>query len=105
MIATIVTLLGSILIILGVVLIAIATFGLLTLPDFYARMHMPGKPDTLGGILLLGGLALHAGFNLTALKLIFILLFICLTNPVAAHLLARAAMKSGLQPWHREDEA
>lgn len=93
---------ANILILAGLLLTAIATLGLLRLPDFYTRIHVVGKPDTLGGILLLAGMAIHAGFTFTTIKLALILVFFALGNPVASHVLTRAAMKSGLQPWRNQ---
>lgn len=89
------------LIILGLALTTVATVGLLRFPDFYTRIHVVGKPDTLGGILLLAGLAVHTGWSFTTVKLALILVFFGIGNPVASHVLTRAAMKSGLQPWRK----
>lgn len=93
--------LGNLLICAGLFLIAVAAVGLIRFPDFYTRAHVVGKPDTLGGILLLGGLALHSGWSIDTIKLLLVLVFFGIANPVAAHVLTRAAFKSGLQPWRK----
>ena len=44
---------------MGGLFLAISSIGLLRLPDFYTRAHAVGKSETLGSILVLGGLALQ----------------------------------------------
>jgi len=77
---------------------AVAALGMLRLPDFYTRLHALSKADTLGTLLVLGALALWAGPTLTAVKILFIAAFVFLSNPAAAHAVARAAFRSGLAP-------
>ncbi len=67
---------------MGLFLFASGTLGLIRLPDFYCRMHATGKCDTLGALLALLGLAVYNGFNLVSLKIIFIVVFIFVANPV-----------------------
>lgn len=95
------TVLAAILVLAGLLFLTVAVVGLLRLPDFFARVHAAGKSDTLGGILLLGGLALYHGANLESVKLLLILGFLMVANPTAIHALARAAYRSGMRPWTR----
>ena len=76
--------------------------GILRLPDFFTRLHALGKSDTLGVALMTTALALHEGLSLNSLKILMIVVFVALANPTAAHVLGRAALKSGLVPWTRE---
>lgn len=76
-----------------------ATLGLLRLPDFYARLHATGKGDTLAVFLSLLGFAIYYGFSLTALKIVFIAVFMFLAQPTATHAISRAAYRCGVQPW------
>jgi multicomponent Na+:H+ antiporter subunit G len=55
--------------------------------------------DTLGIVLLMLGMAVYAGFSLSAAKLLMGAVVIMLGNPVAAHALARAARRCGHRPW------
>lgn len=80
-----------------------ATVGLLRFPDFYTRLHATGKGDTLAVFLCLIGLAFYAGLSLSCLKIIFIAVFMFLAQPTATHAISRAAMKSGVTPWTKED--
>jgi len=83
----------------------IGSIGLLRLPDFYSRTHATSKSDTLGIILVLGGLAFYEGFNINSAKLLIAIIFVGLANPVGVHALARAAFKQGLKPWFKKDNS
>lgn len=93
------TLLANLLVIIGLLFILAGVLGILRLPDFYARLHAMGKCDTLGVALVLVGLAMHEGISLSSVKILLISVFVGLGNPTATHALARAALKSGLEPW------
>ena len=94
----------AILLVLGLLFILLGVIGILRLPDFYTRLHAMGKCDTLGVALVLIALALYQGLSLSSVKLLLIAVFIGLANPTATHALGRAALKSGLEPWTREEE-
>lgn len=69
----------------------VGTIGLIRLPDVFSRMHATAKSDTLGAGLALLALIVYQGFNPISLKLFFILVFISITNPVSAHIMAKSA--------------
>lgn len=98
------TIIGSIFLVLGFLWIVIAAVGVLRLPDFYTRLHASGGSETLGMILAFFGLALIEGFTLISVKFVFIIIFILLANPVGTHILSRAAYKNGLAPWTKKGE-
>jgi len=82
-------LLGSVTILAGSVFLFSAGLGVLRMPDSYNRIQTGTKASTLGTILVLVGLAmLHPAWTWKLLILIF---FVLLTNPVSSHALARAA--------------
>ena len=87
----------------GAFFMLVGSIGLLRLPDFFSRTHATSKSDTLGIILVLGGLALYEGFNTNSAKLLIAIVFVGLANPVGAHALARAALRQGLKPWFKKD--
>lgn len=95
--------LGSALILFGLVLMIIGSVGLLRLPDFFARTHAASKVDTVGIVVALIGISFLGGGWIDSGKVLIAALLIMLTNPVAAHMLARAAYQSGLKPWKKED--
>jgi multicomponent Na+:H+ antiporter subunit G len=85
----------------GLFFLLVGSIGLLRLPDFYCRMHAATKPDTMGLILAMLGLALHEGVSPTSAKMLLIILFVAIANPAANHALAASALRAGLQPWVR----
>lgn len=92
---------GSALLAGGLFFIVAGAIGVLRLPDFYTRLHAVGKNDTLGVAMMVLGLALIEGLSRSSAKMLLIVLFIAIANPVATHALGRAAWRSGLQPWRR----
>jgi len=80
---------GSTLVLLGALFHFSAGLGMLRMPDVYTRMQAGTKASTLGNTLILAGLAFyHPGWSL---KLLIIVYFVLMTNPISSHALARAA--------------
>jgi multicomponent Na+:H+ antiporter subunit G len=93
------TIVAVVLMLGGAFFLTVSALGLLRLPDFYARTHAVGKSETLGTILMLSGLAVYNGWELSTIKILFIVFFVLIANPTATHAIARAALRTGLQPW------
>lgn len=90
----------------GSISMLIGSYGLLKMPDVFARMHAAGMVDTLGLGLIILGLILQAGFTLIAFKLFLIIGFVLYTSPVVTHALAHACLKNGVEPLvNRPSEA
>ncbi len=89
----------------GLFFSAIASLGVLRLPDFYTRLHAMGKAETLGVLLTLSGVALWQGLTLTSVKVLFVAVFFFLTNPTATHAIARAALRTGAKPLTADPES
>lgn len=87
---------------IGLFFLCIAAIGAIRLPDFYTRSHAIGVTDTLGTLLILNGLIIQYGLSVITAKIIFLFVFIYLANPAVTHVLLRAALRSGLQPWTLE---
>lgn len=102
MLTAITNIISTIFIIAGLFFVLVGTIGLLRFPDFYTRMHATGKCDTLGEGLMLIGLMVYQGFDLISVKLLFLVIFIFVANPVATHAIARRAYKVGLEAWRLE---
>ncbi|MDB2244587.1 monovalent cation/H(+) antiporter subunit G [Halorubrum ezzemoulense] len=81
----------------------VAAVGLVRLPDVYTRSHAASKSDTLGAILAIAAAALALQSGLSTAKSVFLLLFMFITNPTAAHAVARAAQDQGIEPWTAEE--
>ncbi len=83
----------SLLIVTGAVFTFIGALGLARLPDFYTRLHGPTKATTLGVGSLLIASALYFSTRGAGVSLheALVALFLFMTAPVSAHLLAKAA--------------
>ena len=79
----------------GVFFFAVGVAGLLRFPDIYSRLHATTKCDTLGAGLVLVGLAIQGTADIV-LKLVIIVFLLWITNPTAAHVIARASLLSGI---------
>ena len=53
------------------------------------RMHAAAMGDTLGILLVLGGLMVFSGFTALSLKLLLTIVMLWLTSPVSSHLIGR----------------
>lgn len=100
---TIADIICIVLVVTGIVFVLMGSIGILRLPDFYSRSHATSKSDTLGILFVILGLVVYEGLTLSGFKLILIILFIALANPIGTHALARSALKNGLKPFFSED--
>jgi multicomponent K+:H+ antiporter subunit G len=73
----------------------IGSFGLVKLSDFYKRLHGPTKATTLGVscILIASAVRFSIGEEGASLHEVLVTVFLFITAPVSAHLLAKAALK------------
>lgn len=90
-------------IVVGLFFLFVAAIGVLRLPDVYTRSHAVSLTDSLGAFFVLGGLALYQGISANLVKILIVVILLYLLNPVIAHATTRAARRSGLKPWTRED--
>ena len=84
---------------LGGVLSVIAAAGLLRMPDVFLRMHAATKVGTVGVSAITLGVMIHFGTITVTSRGILVIAFFLLTAPVAAHMIARAAYRSGVSLW------
>jgi multicomponent Na+:H+ antiporter subunit G len=87
--------LAAVCLLLGAFLSVAAGVGLLRFPDALSRMHAATKPQILGLIFVLAAIALSARSWSTLLALAPVLLFQMLTAPISAHMVGRAAYRTG----------
>lgn len=79
--------------VVGGVFSLVGVIGMLRFPDFYMRLHAPTKASTLGvGGVLVASLLMGWSQGRLAVPELLITLFIFLTAPVSANLLAQAAL-------------
>lgn len=85
---------AAVLLIAGAALSLVAGVGLTVLPDLLTRIHAAAKPQVLGLLLMLAGLAVAWRAWVWLPILFFAWLLQMITAPVAAHLVARAGYRT-----------
>jgi multicomponent K+:H+ antiporter subunit G len=78
---------------LGAGFALVGSVGLVRLPDIFTRLHGPTKATTLGlGGILLGSILFFSAREGLSLHELLVSMFLFITAPVSAHLVARAAL-------------
>lgn len=81
------------LLVVGGLFALVGAVGMVRFPDFFMRLHAPTKASTLGvGGVLLSSMALSWTRGQPGLHELLITLFIFVTAPVSANLMAMAAL-------------
>jgi multicomponent Na+:H+ antiporter subunit G len=88
-----------VLLLLGAVFMLLAAIGMVRMPDVLTRMHSSTKSATLGVGLIMLGVALTFSDFAIGVRAFAIVIFLFVTAPVAAHMIARAAYLSGVPLW------
>lgn len=84
------------LIVVGSFFLTVGTIGLLRLPNVYNRMHATSKPATIGTVaVFLAGFS-YFGPGGAGLPSLIGILFLFLTVPTGAHMISRAAQRTGV---------
>lgn len=101
----------SALLILGSAFVLIGAIGLYRLPDFFMRLHGPTKATTLGvgGVVLASLVFFSIDADGLSLHELLISLFLFISAPVSAYMLAKAAVLQQLpleqrtrgKPWNQ----
>lgn len=97
--ATFIEYMVAALILLGALFALIGSIGLVKLPDFFRRLHGPTKATTLG----VGGMILGSILFFTAIERTFqfqeflVSLFLFITAPASAYIIAKAALHLKVQ--------
>ena len=79
----------------GALLTLVAAIGFLRLPDLLSRMHAGTKPQVLGLLMALLGLALRLREPEVIGVLMLAGLFQMITSPIASHMVGRASFRGG----------
>ena len=82
------------LVLLGLLVMTIGVYGVVWLPDTYARLHAASKMVFLGVVPLLLASALTGEPGVVP-RVILIASFLLVTTPVSAHMVGRAAYLRG----------
>ena len=73
----------------GLFVLITAVLGLSRFRYALSRIHAAALYDTLGVLLMLGGLMVAEGFDLSTLKMAVTVVLLWLASPVSSHLIAR----------------
>ncbi|MDC9823736.1 monovalent cation/H(+) antiporter subunit G [Devosia sp. ZB163] len=90
--------LAAFLVLAGAGFSLIAAIGVLRLPDLYTRLHAASKAGAIGAGLVFLAVAVVSLDGAVVLRALLGIVFLLLSTPVSAHLLARAAFRSGEEP-------
>jgi multicomponent K+:H+ antiporter subunit G len=103
MVETIIEFLVALFLLIGAAFAFIGSLGLARLPDFYMRLHGPTKATTLGVGGMIVGSVLYFSTRGDGLSLheLLVSLFLFITAPVSAHMLAKAALHLRLRTIER----
>ena len=82
------------LVVLGVIVMTLGVYGIIRLPDTYARLHAASKVVSLGVVSLLLASTV-TGDPAVIFRVALIAAFLVVTTPVSAHVVARAAYLRG----------
>lgn len=88
---------GNAIIGIGIIFMIFGVIGLFMFKDFYPRLLIASKIDTVGLLTLLFGIVLHHGISFFSGKVLLIVIIILILNPLVAHIVARSAYHSGYQ--------
>ena len=85
--------LAAALVLVASVFLLVGAIGLVRLPDFYMRLHAPTKASTLGvGGVLQASMLVGLAQGQPGITELLITLFVFVTAPVSANVLAQAAL-------------
>lgn len=91
--------LTALLLLTGAFFMLLAAVGIMRMPDLFMRMSASTKSVTLGVSSMLLAVALHFNDLAIGARALAAILFVFLTAPVAAHMIARAGYARGVSLW------
>jgi multicomponent Na+:H+ antiporter subunit G len=93
--------LGTLIIIIGLFSVLCGCIALVRWPDVYCRLQHAIKTVTLGTCLIMAGVIVYPCNECTAvdLKVLLTIIFIVISSPAAAHSLARSSYVYGIKLW------
>jgi len=92
-----------VLLLIGGLFLLVGSYGLARLPDIYMRLHSPTKASTLGitGVLIASMILQSYLQNFVSIKELLITLFLLITAPVAANMIAKTAIHHEIKPLNK----
>lgn len=95
---------GNIIILIGIIFIIFGIYGIFRFSNFYNRILIAAKVDTVGFITILIGVIIKQGFSFFSLKVILIILLMLIVNPLTTHYITRSAYLSGYRIKNEDEE-
>ena len=86
--------LAALLMLAGMITLLAAILGLFRFQYVLNRIHVAAKCDAFGNLLIAVSLMVIAGISISSLKILLIIVFLWIANPVASHLIARLEVHS-----------
>lgn len=86
---------GYVIIAAGIIFMLFGLIGIFRYKNFYPRVLLASKVDTVGAFTLLIGVGVQRGLSFFTGRLFLLLLIILILNPLVAHILVRSAYLSG----------
>lgn len=86
--------LSNIILAFGVVFMLFGVVGVFRFKDFYTKLIVAAKIETVGVITFLFGLMIRHGLSFFSAKLLLIMGIILVLNPLVTHIITRAAYLS-----------
>ncbi|MFO7611953.1 MAG: monovalent cation/H(+) antiporter subunit G [Clostridia bacterium] len=93
---------SSIIIGIGIVFVLLGVFGIYRFSNFYSRILIAAKVDTVGFITICAGVIIREGLSWFSLKVALLIAVVMIINPVVTHAIAHSAYYGGYR-IHGED--
>jgi len=90
-----INLLAYLLITIALIFMALGVIGLFRFKDFYSRILISAKIETVGFLTIMIGFIILSGLSYATMKIILITTMVMITNPLSTHAIARSAFLSG----------
>ena len=87
---------ASLLLIIGCIFIGFSVFGILRYRNIFTKILLISKVDTVATLTIIIGLIFYQGFDASSIKLIILIVFLMITNPINTHMIARVAWLHGV---------
>lgn len=86
---------GNVIISIGLVFLAFGLLGIFRFRNFYSRILVAAKIDTVAFITIMVGVIFKQGLTAFSLRILLILLIMLIINPLVTHIITRSAFLSG----------
>lgn len=88
-------LIGNIIIGIGIIFVLLGVLGVYRFRDFFSRILIGSKIDTVGFLTICIGFVVRSGFTWFSLKVLLLTAVVLIINPVVTHAIARSAYRGG----------